>query len=89
MLGFLPSFIRGFIALLLLPVNTLFWCALLFVLALVKLVLPFKAVRLRLDPMLNAVAMAWVTCELPPWRRQFVKAPSPSFGPSAATGGWR
>ena len=62
MLGFLPSFIRGVIALLLLTVNTLFWCALLFVLALVKLVLPFKAVRLRLDPMLNAVAMAWVTC---------------------------
>lgn len=62
MLGFLPSFIRGVIALLLLTVNTLFWCALLFVLALVKLVLPFKAVRLRLDPMLNAVAMAWVSC---------------------------
>ena len=62
MLGFLPSFIRGAIALVLLTVNTLFWCALLFVLALVKLVLPFKAVRLRLDPMLNAVAMAWVTC---------------------------
>ena len=62
MLGFLPPFVRGAIALVLLTVNTLFWCALLFVLALVKLVLPFKAVRLRLDPMLNAVAMAWVTC---------------------------
>ena len=62
MLGFMPPFVRGTIALLLLTVNTLFWCALLFVLALVKLVLPFKAVRLRLDPMLNAVAMAWVTC---------------------------
>ena len=62
MLGFLPPFVRGAIALVLLTVNTLFWCALLFVLALVKLVLPFKAVRLRLDPMLNAVAMAWVSC---------------------------
>lgn len=62
MLGFLPPFVRGVIAALLLAVNTLFWCALLFLLALVKLVLPFKAVRVRLDPMLNAVAMAWVAC---------------------------
>ena len=62
MLGFLPSFVRGTLAALLLAVNTLFWCALLFVLALVKLVLPFKAVRVRLDPMLNAVATAWVAC---------------------------
>ena len=62
MLGFLPSFVRGTLAALLLAVNTLFWCVLLFVLALVKLVLPFQAVRIRLDPMLNAVATAWVAC---------------------------
>ena len=62
MLGFLPPFVRGVIALLLLVLNTLFWCALLFALALVKLVLPFKAVRLRIDPGLNAIATAWIAC---------------------------
>lgn len=62
MLGFLPPIVRGVIALLLLVINTLFWCALLFALALVKLVLPFDAVRVRVDPLLNALATAWVTC---------------------------
>ncbi len=41
MLKFLPPALRGAIALVLLVFNTLFWCALLLVLALVKLVLPF------------------------------------------------
>jgi len=62
MLGFLPPFVRGVIALLLLVLNTLFWCALLFALALVKLVLPFKAVRVRIDPLLNTIATAWIAC---------------------------
>jgi hypothetical protein len=56
MLGFLPPVVRGVIALLLLVLNTLFWCTLLFALALVKLVLPFQAVRARIDPLLNAIA---------------------------------
>ena len=62
MLGFLPPYVRGVIALLLLVINTLFWCALLFALSLVKLVLPFKAVRLRIDPALNAIATLWIAC---------------------------
>ena len=62
MLGFLPSFLRGVIALFLLVVNTLFWCSLLFAASLVKLVLPFKAVRVRIDPLLNAIATAWIAC---------------------------
>jgi 1-acyl-sn-glycerol-3-phosphate acyltransferase len=60
MLGFLPPVIRGVIALALLVLNTLWWCALLFAAALVKLVLPFDAVRLRIDPVLNAIATAWI-----------------------------
>ena len=36
MLGFLPPVVRGVIALTLLVINTLFWCALLLALALVK-----------------------------------------------------
>jgi 1-acyl-sn-glycerol-3-phosphate acyltransferase len=60
MLGFLPPVVRGVIALLLLVVNTLFWCSLLLALALVKLALPFDAVRRRIDRMLNAIATLWV-----------------------------
>jgi 1-acyl-sn-glycerol-3-phosphate acyltransferase len=62
MLRFLPSFLRGAIALVLLAVNTLFWCLLLFAFALVKLALPFQPVRLRIDPVLNGIATCWIAC---------------------------
>ena len=62
MLGFLPPVVRGVIAFLLLVINTLFWCGLVFVFSLVKLVLPFAAVRQRIDPLLNAIATAWIAC---------------------------
>jgi 1-acyl-sn-glycerol-3-phosphate acyltransferase len=62
MLGFLPPFLRGSIALTLLLLNTLFWCALLFLCALVKLLLPFHAVRVRIDPVLNGIATRWIAC---------------------------
>ena len=60
MLAFLPPIARAVIALTLLVVNTLFWCGLLFLLALVKLLLPFERVRTVIDPLLNAVATRWV-----------------------------
>lgn len=56
------STLRGVAAWLMLVLNTLFWCALLFVFSLVKLVLPFAAVRRRIDPLLNAIATAWIAC---------------------------
>jgi 1-acyl-sn-glycerol-3-phosphate acyltransferase len=62
MLGFLPPVLRGAIAFVLLAVNTLFWCTLLFAFALVKLVLPFQPVRKRIDPILNGIATLWVAC---------------------------
>ena len=62
MLGFLPPVVRGVIAFCLLVINTLFWCALLLLLAVVKLVLPFAAVRRAIDPVLNAIATAWIAC---------------------------
>lgn len=62
MLGFLPSFLRGIIALFLLALNTLFWCLLLFAFSLVKLVLPFPAVRRQIDPVLNGIATLWIAC---------------------------
>jgi 1-acyl-sn-glycerol-3-phosphate acyltransferase len=54
--------VRGVIAFNLLVINTLFWCALLFALSLVKLVLPLAAVRQRVDPVLNAIATSWIAC---------------------------
>jgi 1-acyl-sn-glycerol-3-phosphate acyltransferase len=62
MLAFLPPFVRGALAFLLLALNTLFWCTLLFALSLVKLLLPLRAVRVRVDPMLNAMATGWIAC---------------------------
>jgi len=68
MLGFLPPFVRGILSFLVLAVNTLFWCFLLFVLALFKALLPFDAVLARLDPVINATASAWTRCNSL-WRR--------------------
>lgn len=60
MLAFLPPVVRAAVAVSLLIANTLFWCALLFLLALLKLLLPFVAVRSAIDPMLNEVATRWI-----------------------------
>lgn len=62
MLRLLPPLPKGILAFLLLVINTLFWCALLFVLALLKLLLPFSFVRQAIDPALNAIATAWIAC---------------------------
>lgn len=62
MLSFLPPVVRGALAFVLLVINTLFWCLLLFAFALVKLVLPFAAVRRAIDPVLNGIATAWIAC---------------------------
>ena len=60
MLRFLPPPVRGAIAATLLVLNTLFWCTLLFAASLVKLVLPVKALRPRIDRILNAIAANWI-----------------------------
>jgi 1-acyl-sn-glycerol-3-phosphate acyltransferase len=60
MLAFLPPVVRGCLAALLLGLGTLFWCVPLFAGALVKLALPFDAVRRRIDPLLNAIAGLWI-----------------------------
>ena len=62
MLGFLPPPARGVIAFALLVLNTLFWCLLLFLFALVKLLIPVDAVRAGLDRVLNAIATSWIAC---------------------------
>ncbi len=60
MLAFLPPFARGVVAVSLLVLNTLFWCGVLFLFALVKLVVPAKAVRAAVDRILNRFATHWV-----------------------------
>jgi 1-acyl-sn-glycerol-3-phosphate acyltransferase len=62
MLLFLPPSLRGALAAALLALNTLFWCALVFILALIKLAVPGRAVRLFVDRALNAVATRWIAC---------------------------
>jgi 1-acyl-sn-glycerol-3-phosphate acyltransferase len=62
MLRVLPPPFRGVLSFLILTINTLFWCSLLFVLSLFKLLLPLEGVRNRLDPLINAIATAWISC---------------------------
>jgi 1-acyl-sn-glycerol-3-phosphate acyltransferase len=61
MLNFLPPALVGLIAGLLLTINILFWVPILLVFAIIKLVLPFKAVRLRLDPVILSIAENWIS----------------------------
>ena len=62
MLHALPAPLLGVLAFLLLLVNTLVWVPLLLLFALVKLLLPFPAVRLALDPVLVGIAENWIAC---------------------------
>ena len=56
------AWITGVFSSVWLAANTLFWCLLLLPVSLLKLALPFAAVRRRIDPILNGIATAWVSC---------------------------
>ena len=60
MLSFLPSPMTFAIATLLMVLNALIWVPILLVFSSLKLVLPFKAVRLGIDPLLLRIAEAWI-----------------------------
>lgn len=60
MLSFLPSGLRGSIALILHTLNTLLMCVPLFALALLKWLLPWTLPRRLINRLLNAVAGLWV-----------------------------
>jgi 1-acyl-sn-glycerol-3-phosphate acyltransferase len=62
MLNFLPAPLVGAIAFLLLVLNVLLWVPILLVFAIVRLILPFKGVRLAIDPLLVKIAEAWISC---------------------------
>jgi 1-acyl-sn-glycerol-3-phosphate acyltransferase len=59
-LSFLPPTVRGVIAVTLLVLNIILWCMLLFAAALVKLLLPFRAVRGPVDRICNGIATRWI-----------------------------
>jgi len=60
MLYFLPAPLRGLIATLLMLLNIFFWVPILLVFSSLKLILPFKRVRLAIDPILLSIAEAWI-----------------------------
>ena len=60
MLNFLPSPLVFLIASALMVINIFFWVPILLFFSLVKLILPFKAVRLMIDPILLSIAEAWI-----------------------------
>ncbi|MBP6007320.1 MAG: acyltransferase [Rhodoferax sp.] len=60
MLSFLPAPLLGLIASVLLLLNILIWVPILLLVAVVKLLLPLKPVRLWLDPILLRIAEAWI-----------------------------
>ncbi|MBK6295811.1 MAG: acyltransferase [Rhodoferax sp.] len=62
MLSFLPTPLIATLATLLMVINALFWVPILLLVAVVKLLIPIKAVRLHIDPVLLAIAEAWISC---------------------------
>jgi 1-acyl-sn-glycerol-3-phosphate acyltransferase len=60
MLYFLPAPLRGVLASLMLVLNVLFFGTLILGFSLIKLLLPFKAVRTPVDHVLNAFAKSWI-----------------------------
>lgn len=61
MLNFLPSLLVGLIATMLMVLNALFWVPILLLFSALKLLLPFKAMRLLIDPVLLRIAEAWIS----------------------------
>lgn len=62
MLSFLPAPIRGVLAALLLALNTVFWCLLLYIPALLKLVIPHTGFRLLCTRLIIWLSESWVAC---------------------------
>jgi 1-acyl-sn-glycerol-3-phosphate acyltransferase len=61
MLNFLPAPVIGGIASLAIVLNTLFWCLILYLVAIAKLIVPLKAWRKRCTQLATWVAEAWIS----------------------------
>ncbi|MBC7191083.1 acyltransferase [Marinobacter sp.] len=62
MLSFLPAPVIGLINALLLGINTLFWCLILYIPLLVRLILPFRAIQVFTSKLMIWISESWVAC---------------------------
>lgn len=62
MIHFLPRPVHGVIMALLLLTNTVFWVIPLYILVVIKLLLPITAVRHRLSDVMSLLAQTWAAC---------------------------
>lgn len=62
MLTFLPGPVRAAIGVTLLVLNTLFWAVPVYITAVFKLILPFRAAKALFDTILNFLSYAWIYC---------------------------
>ena len=62
MLSFLPGTVRGVLAAIFWVVNLLFWVIFLLPFAIIKLIVPIKAVRRPMDSVLNFICTRWASC---------------------------
>jgi 1-acyl-sn-glycerol-3-phosphate acyltransferase len=60
MLESLPDPLRGVFSLVVLAVNTIFWCSLLFLVALLKIVIPINGWRIFCSRLLNVLGQKWI-----------------------------
>lgn len=58
----MKSQLTGIIASILLFINVIFWCSLLFLLTPIKFILPENIVRKVMDPIFSTIAGAWISC---------------------------
>lgn len=58
----MPPLMTGIIASILLGINIIFWCSLLFIFTLFKLIIPLASVRHVLTVILNTIAENWISC---------------------------
>lgn len=58
----MPAVITGVIASLLLFINIVVWCSLLFIFTFVKIIIPIPLVRKGVTAILTSIANAWVSC---------------------------
>ena len=62
MLAFLPAPVRGTLAFLLFVLNTLFWCTPLYLVLVLKLIIPQPRWRECHARLLTRIAAAWIDC---------------------------
>lgn len=62
MFNIIPGPIRGVISLILYGLNTLFWCVPLFIMVVLKALIPLVSWRRRCSHILNAIAENWIGC---------------------------